>query len=177
MEILSVRKWYTSSSTISELYLNMVKAQIHGAPEGQTITLGEPIRECFILEDTVRAPGVKIQNETAVAAGRYRLIVDWSNRFKKYCFHILNVPDFTGIRMHSGNTDKDTDGCLLVGQERALNAVFGSHKAFVALWEKLTEEAGFDHEHGCVAFRMKEETWITIQDSPNPESDTRQLAA
>jgi hypothetical protein len=177
MEILSVRKWYTSSSTISELYLNMVKAQIHGAPEGQTISMGEAIRECFVLEDTVRAPGVKVQNETAIAAGRYRVIVDWSNRFKKYAFHVLDVPNFTGIRIHSGNTDKDTDGCLLVGKARSLNTVFGSHDAFVKLWEQLTEEAGFSEEHGCVAFRMKEETWITIEDSTKPESDTRQVAA
>jgi hypothetical protein len=122
--------------------------------------------ECFVLEDTVRAPGVKVPGETAIAAGRYRLIVDWSNRFRKYSFHVLNVPNFEGIRIHSGNTDEDTEGCLLVGQERALNAVFGSHKAFVALWEKLTEEAGFNEEHGCIAFRMKEETWITIVDGP-----------
>lgn len=148
MELLSIRKWYTSTSTISELFLN-------GAAQP---------RECFVLEDTVRAPGVKIQNETAIAAGRYRVIVDWSNRFKKFSFHILDVPNFTGIRIHSGNTDEDTDGCLLVGQTRALNAIFGSHNAFFALWDKLTEQAGFDEEHGCQAFRMKEETWITIVD-------------
>lgn len=148
MELTSIRKWYTSSSTISELFLNNAAAA----------------RECFVLEDTVRAPGVKVQNETAIAAGRYRVIVDWSNRFKKFSFHILNVPNFAGIRIHSGNTDEDTDGCLLVGQERSLNAIFGSHNAFFALWDKLTEEAGFDEEHGCISFRMKEETWITIVD-------------
>lgn len=152
MELLSTRKWYTSTSTISELEI-----------DGQ--------RECFVLEDTVRAPGVKIQNRTAIGAGRFRVIVDWSNRFRKYAFHILDVPNFTGIRMHSGNTDEDTDGCLLAGQTRALNAVFGSHNALVALWDKLTEQVGFNEEHGCQAFQMKEETWITIVDAP--ETDTR----
>jgi hypothetical protein len=156
MELLCTRRWYTSASTISDLSLN-----------GQ--------RECFVLEDTVRAPGVKIQNETAIPAARFRVIVDWSNRFKKYAFHILDVPNYTGVRMHSGNTDADTDGCLLVGQTRALNAIFGSHNAFVALWEKLTEQAGFSEEHGCQVFQMKEETWITIVDAP--EEDTRDHAA
>lgn len=156
MELTSTRRWYTSTSTISELVLE-----------------GEAERFCFVLEDTVRAPGVKIPGKTAIAAGRYRVIVDWSNRFRKYSFHILDVPNFTGVRIHSGNTCEDTDGCPLVGQERALNAVFGSHKAFVALWERLTEEAGFNEEHGCQAFRMKEETWITIVDSATPEVDTR----
>jgi hypothetical protein len=177
MEILSRRRWYTPTTTISELFLNTTAAQIHGAPEGKTITLGPAIRECFVLEDTVRAPGVKIQNETAIAAGRYRVIVDWSNRFKKYAFHILDVSNFAGIRIHSGNIAEDTDGCLLVGRDRGLNCVEYSHLAFVSLWEKLTEEGGIDEEHGCRSFRMKEETWITIVDDPTPETDTRQVAA
>jgi hypothetical protein len=162
MELISTRRWYTSTSTISELFLN----QDHCT---------QPLeRFCFVLEDMVRAPGVKVPGETAIPAGRYRVIVDWSNRFRKYSFHILDVPNFDGIRIHSGNTDKDTEGCLLVGQARSLNAVFGSHKAFVALWAALTEEAGFNEEHGCVAFRMKEETWLTIED--RPQSDTRQAS-
>jgi hypothetical protein len=161
LELTSTRKWYTSTSTISELFLSR---------EDQD-------RFCFVLEDTVRAPGVKVPGETAIPAGRYRVIVDWSNRFKKYAFHILDVPNFDGIRIHSGNTDKDTEGCLLVGQARSLNAVFGSHNAFVALWDRLTEEAGYSEEHGCVAFRMKEETWITIENANVAESDTREVSA
>jgi uncharacterized protein DUF5675 len=164
MEMLSQRRWYTPTSTISELFLGITHPVV--VEVGSTFSTGPAVRECFILEDRVRAAGVKVQNETAIPAGRYRVIVDWSNRFKKYAFHILNVPNFTGIRIHSGNTDKDTDGCLLVGQERALNAVFQSRTAFGALWEKLTEEAGWDEEHDCQAFKMKEETWITIEDDP-----------
>ena len=89
---------------------------------------------------------------------------------------MMNVPNFDGIRVHSGNTAEDTDGCLLAGQERALNAVFGSHKAFAALWEKLTEKSAWDTAHECQSFRMKEETWITIENSPTPELDTREAA-
>lgn len=158
MEITSTRRWYTSTSTISELYVPSHAQE----------------RFCFVLEDTVRAPGIKIPGETAVAAGRYRVIVDWSNRFRKYSFHILDVPNFDGIRIHSGNTDEDTAGCLLVGKARSLNALFGSHDAFIALWDLLTEEAGFSEEHGCQVFRMKEETWITIEDANTPVSDTRE---
>ena len=176
MELTSIRKWYTSVSTISELFVGLaLDATAADIPAGSSLSTGPAQRQCFVLEDTVRAPGVKIPGETAIAAARYRMIVDWSNRFQKYCFHILDVPNFEGIRMHSGNTDKDTDGCLLVGLERAHNAVFGSHKAFIALWDLLTEEAGFSTEHGCQSFRMKEETWITIVD--RPEEDTREVAA
>ena len=159
MEISSVRRWYTAKSTISELFLN-----------------GE--RECFVLEDVVRPAGApKVPGRTAIPAGRYRLIVDWSNRFQKYAFHILNVPNFDGIRVHSGNTDKDTDGCLLVGRDRALDCVEFSHVAFVALWDKLVEKDIWDRNHDCQAFKMKEETWIEVVDSETPESDTRDVAA
>jgi Steigviridae/Suoliviridae L,D-carboxypeptidase/transpeptidase len=146
MELVSTRRWYTSTSTIGEL------------------SNGSGDRFCFVLEDTVRDPGIKVPGKTAIPAGRYRLVVDWSNRFRKYAFHILDVPNFAGIRIHSGNTDADTEGCLLVGEERALNAIFGSHKAFSALWAALTEPAGFDAEHDCQSFRMKQDTWITIID-------------
>jgi Family of unknown function (DUF5675) len=169
MELTSVRRWYTPTSTISELFLT--QSAIPVVPAGSSMELE---RECFILEDTVRAPGVKIPGKTAISAGRFRLIVDWSERFQKYAFHILNVPNFSGVRMHSGNTDKDTDGCLLTGLIRELNAVWKSRDAFAALWEKLTEKAGWDTEHDCQAFRMKEETWITIWDSDSPELDTRE---
>jgi hypothetical protein len=175
MEMLSQRRWYTPTSTTSELFLGITHPAV--VEVGSTLSTGPAVRECFILEDRVRAAGVKVPHETAIPAGRYRVIVDWSNRFKKYAFHILDVPNFTGIRIHSGNTDKDTDGCLLVGRDRGLNCVEYSHVAFVALWEKLTQAAGFDEEHGCQAFRMKEETWITIVDDPKPETDTRNLAA
>lgn len=159
MELSSVRRWYTPKSTISDLFLN-----------------GE--RECFILEDVVRPAGAKkVPGRTAIPAGRYRLIVDWSTRFQKYAFHILNVPNFDGIRIHSGNTDKDTDGCLLTGQERALDAVFNSRLAFAALWDKLVEKDVWDRNHDCQAFKMREETWIEIVDSETPESDTREIAA
>jgi hypothetical protein len=176
MQLTSIRKWYTSTSTISELFLalSLDPAEI---PAGSSTSHGPAERQCFVLEDTVRAPGVKIAGETAIPAGRYRVIVDWSSRFRKYSFHILDVPNFAGIRIHSGNTAEDTEGCLIVGQERALNAVFGSHKAFIALWDLLTEEAGFNEEHGCQSFRMKEETWITIVDHATPETDTREVPA
>ena len=81
---------------------------------------------CDTLEDAVRErldnnnnfywkPEFKIDHETAIPSGTYELIVDFSRRFQKEMCHILNVPDFTGIRIHSGETIADTDGCLLVG--------------------------------------------------------------
>ena len=69
---------------------------------------------CDCLEDRVR-DGEKIDGQTAIPSGRYEVILDYSVRFKKTMPHILDVPGFEGIRIHAGNTDKDTEGCILLG--------------------------------------------------------------
>jgi hypothetical protein len=81
--------------------------------------------ECFVLEDKFREPDTwskvsdwKVQNSTAIPKGRYNVTIDYSNHFKKNMLHVLDVPGFEGIRIHSGNTDADTEGCLLVGRTR-----------------------------------------------------------
>lgn len=87
-------------------------------------TLGRlttPKQTFWTLEDAVREQaGVpvsqwKIPGETAIPKGTYPLILDMSNRFGKIMPHILNVEGFSGIRIHSGNSEHDTEGCILLG--------------------------------------------------------------
>lgn len=68
---------------------------------------------CFTLEDAFRE--AKLAGETRIPAGEYLLELSYSPRFKKDMWEILNVPRFTGIRIHTGNKVEDTEGCLLVG--------------------------------------------------------------
>lgn len=70
---------------------------------------------CDTLEDVVREPGVKVYGQTAIPAGVYKMVLSYSQRFKRVLPLLLNVPMFEGIRIHGGTTDTDTHGCLLVG--------------------------------------------------------------
>ena len=81
---------------------------------------------CDTLEDTVRPAGTKIAGKTAIPAGTYKVKKTMSPRFKKILPEILNVPGFTGVRIHAGNLPKDTDGCLLLGLNKAKGAVLFS---------------------------------------------------
>lgn len=93
----------------------------------------------FTLEDKVRSE--KIFGETAIPAGTYSVVVDFSDHFNRLMPHILSVPGFNGIRIHSGNTDLDTEGCILVGSTWNNSDFIGnSREAFESLF-KLIQEA------------------------------------
>lgn len=95
--------------------------------------------QCHTLEDVVRAE--KIAGETAVPAGRYRVAVSWSPRFQRRLPLLENVPGFSGVRIHAGNSSRDTEGCILPGLARDGDRVVQSRTAFMQLLE-LLEAAG-----------------------------------
>lgn len=90
---------------------------------------------CDTLEDKVRdlnKNGVfdngekKIYGQTAIPYGTYNVKWTYSNKFKKYMPLIENVPSFAGIRIHAGNSSADTQGCILVGENKAVGKVLNS---------------------------------------------------
>ena len=99
------------------------------------ILLIDGVFTCWTLEDVVRE--VKIPGETAIPAGRYAVQLSLSQRFQKLLPEILTVPGFTGIRIHAGNTQADTAGCLLVGRIRADDRVEESKLALMHVMEQL----------------------------------------
>ena len=95
--------------------------------------------ECFTLEDAVRN-GTKVIGKTAIPIGTYKVIIDASTRFKQDMPHILDVPDFTGVRIHAGNTSADTDGCILLGSTWAGKDFIGNSKiAYKKFFDKLKQ--------------------------------------
>lgn len=99
--------------------------------------------EMFTLEDLIRErPGEpvnewKVAGSTAIPAGRYRVTITLSVRFGRDMPLLNDVPGFSGVRIHPGNTDKDTEGCILVGTQVAGEAIVESRRAFAALFEEL----------------------------------------
>lgn len=91
--------------------------------------------ECFTLEDVVR--DVKIPGETAIPAGIYEVIINHSARFNCLLPLLLAVLGFIGVRIHTGNTDKNTEGCILVGTTQAKDWVGNSRIAFNSLFPKM----------------------------------------
>jgi len=91
--------------------------------------------ECYTLEDKER--DVKIKSETAIPKGEYKVIINQSNRFKRLLPLLLNVTNFEGVRIHSGNSNHDTEGCILVGTTRTLDYIGNSRVAFQKLFKKM----------------------------------------
>lgn len=85
---------------------------------------------CWTCEDTVRDPGVKIHGATAIPAGTYQVQITHSPRFNRLLPLLLDVPGFSGVRIHPGNTADDTEGCILVGHVRMSEGVGKSRMAF-----------------------------------------------
>lgn len=87
----------------------------------------------------------KVYGQTAIPTGTYRIIISYSNKFKRQMPLLLNVPGFLGIRIHSGNTEKDTEGCLIVGKNKVVGKVIESkdtyNKLFSILYEANKKEA------------------------------------
>jgi len=107
---------------------------------------------CFILEDKVReissrpVTDWKIPGKTAIPAGTYRLSWSYSNRFKRFTWELVGVEGFTGIRIHPGNSEADTEGCLLPGTSVSLDKtkVGESRKALLKLEKYLSNFEGED---------------------------------
>ena len=128
MELLLKPHIKTDNSTISDLFVN-------------------DKFECYILEDVDRGlkssmtleeiNAKKIYGRKAIPEGKYEIIFNYSNRFKKVMPLLINVPGFEGIRIHPGNYPVNTLGCLLPGIALKIDTVLQSKIAYNNLILKL----------------------------------------
>lgn len=117
----------------------------------KSFTLGQLYKDgvffAFTCEDADRRledGGTKIKGESAIPRGYYRLTVSESARFRRVMPLITPVPNFSGVRIHGGNTHEDTEGCPLIGVIRTSNGVKQCADAVARLIELIqeTEAAG-----------------------------------
>ena len=130
MNLMLIRKYKLPTYTIGKLYID-----------------GEYF--CDTLEDKDRGltdsmtvgeiSKIKIKKETAIPTGTYKVTITYSNRFKKNMPLINDVKGFEGIRIHSGNTDKDTEGCILVGFNKVKGNVINSRDTYNKLFSVLSK--------------------------------------
>ena len=92
----------------------------------------------------------------AIPEGRYAVVITWSPKFKMWLPILLGGPDFNhlfkGIRIHMGNTAKDTAGCILVGRNQIVGRLLESRKWLYELKQKIVE-----------AKNRGEPVWLTIK--------------
>jgi hypothetical protein len=140
-----------------------MKLRLQRHTSGPTSTIGELSEElaegvwserwCWTCEDVVREQrGVpvsvwKVDGSTAIPEGTYRVILSQSTRFGGQLMpELLHVPGFTGIRIHSGNTSLDTEGCVLVGLNTDGTQVLHSREAYGMVKSRI-EDADRDGNH------------------------------
>jgi hypothetical protein len=114
---------------------------------------------CDTLEPTWRDyehGAYKIKGRSAIPEGRYAVVISWSPKFKAWLPILLGGPEFNkqwqGIRIHAGNTVKDTQGCILVGRNQRVGEVLESRKWLYELKQLIV-----------AAKARNEPVWLTIR--------------
>ena len=110
---------------------------------------------CDTLEPTWRDyehGAYKVKGKSAIPEGRYAVVISWSPKFKQWLPILLGVPNFSGIRIHAGNTAKDTEGCILVGENKEVGKVVNSRHWLSELKRRIVE-----------AKDRGEPVWITVR--------------
>ena len=69
---------------------------------------------------------LKKKGSTAIPTGRYKVEMTYSPRFKRDLPLLIGVKGYEGVRIHSGNTSDDTEGCLLFGRNDKIGMVSNS---------------------------------------------------
>ena len=140
MELILKRIAKRSDYTIGRLYIG-----------------GEPF--CDTLEPTWRDyehGAYKVKGRSAIPEGRYAVVITYSPKLKAWLPLLLGGPEFNknwqGVRIHAGNTAKDTQGCILVGENKAVGKVLNSRKWLYELKHRIVE-----------AKDRGEAVWLTIQ--------------
>ena len=128
MRIELVRIAFKSTYTIGKLYVD--GKYFSDVLEDVDRGLDSSMTESEILEK-------KVKGQTAIPTGHYVINITYSPKYKRMMPLLLDVKGFSGIRIHSGNTAKDTEGCLLVGKNKKVGKVLESRDTYQRLFKMM----------------------------------------
>ena len=116
MKLRLERKYFKETYTIGNLYIN-------GSFFSNTL---EDKNRDVDKNGKFDNSETKVYGETCIPFGTYKIILTMSPKFKRELPRLLNVPSFEGVLIHRGNTAKDSSGCILVGENKAVGKVLNS---------------------------------------------------
>lgn len=128
-----------------------MRLRVHRRYLGPKYTIGSlfinGIYLCDTIEDKVRDANKdgdlddvgegKVYGETAIPYGKYKVDLTMSPKFRRILPIVENVSHFTGIRIHRGNTAKDSHGCILPGENKVKGRVIHSTKYEMRIVESM----------------------------------------
>ena len=117
-------------------------------------------KEYELFCDTIEPPRRERQKTgiaVCIPAGRYPLVVTWSPKFQRWLPLVTHVEGRSGIRIHAGNTVRDTTGCILVGHATTRGTIVDSRRSLATLLRLLAKRP------------MGEAVRLTIEDAPECE--------
>ena len=117
MKIELERRWKRKGYTIGVLSVNGQRICETVEDEDRGLTADMPLKEL---------QAKKVKGQTAIPTGTYKVVITYSPRFKKQLPLLQNVPGYEGVRIHPGNTAKDTEGCILCGRNTSKGGVTDS---------------------------------------------------
>ena len=132
----------------------MIKLKLKRIYKGLKYTIGKLFIDdeyfCDTIEDTDRGlkssmsieyiKKKKVYAKTAIPTGTYKIEMTYSNKFKRILPLLVDVKGFSGIRIHRGNTEIDSSGCIIVGENKVKGKVINSTRYEIALVNKLSNE-------------------------------------
>lgn len=131
MKIELIRIAFKDTYTIGKLYVD--DTYFCDVLEDVDRGLDSSMSESEILEK-------KVKGQTAIPTGHYVINITYSPKYKRMMPLLLNVKGFSGIRIHSGNSSKDTEGCLLVGKNKKVGMVLESRDTYQRLFKMMEGE-------------------------------------
>lgn len=131
LHILITRNWRKPDYTVGRLYVNGTQLCNTMEDTDRRLFQGQPLSE--ILK-------IKVKGKTAIPTGTYRIRVTESPKFKRPLIEVVDVPGFSGIRIHALNSAEESEGCIGPGLNTAPGRVTDSRKYENILTDMVAKE-------------------------------------